>query len=171
MFRLIGRVLLAFPKIIYLSILPCSRCPFISVGRAQVRSLSRGECLRVALQAWPAGMRPIVGLFYGRVWPKLRLASARTGARRSPRFGRRRLSVAAGPVLALWLDAAGWRCPFKTGHAVGANAPLAALPIRRRVVTLAALKDVYGAELMLDCGNSGSASGRASRPWRARQRK
>ena len=56
----------------------------------------------------------------------------------------------ARPVLALWLEEAGWRCPFEARHAVGANAPLAGLPIRWRAATLAALQDVYGADLTLD---------------------
>ncbi len=58
--------------------------------------------------------------------------------------------AAARPVLALWFEEAGWRCPFEARHAVGADAPLAELPISWRVVTLAALKDVYGAELNID---------------------
>jgi len=57
---------------------------------------------------------------------------------------------AARPVLALWFEESGWRCPFEARHAVGARAPLAVLPICWRVVTLAVLQDVYGAGLMID---------------------
>ena len=77
----------------------------------------------------------------------------------------------ARPVLALWLEEAGWRCPFEARHAVGANAPLAGLPIRWRAATLAALQDVYGADLTLDGATPAAvrlarrAAPRRTRPW------
>ena len=58
--------------------------------------------------------------------------------------------AAARPVLALWFNPAGWRCPYDVRHAVGAAAPLGLLPVRWRVVTLLALDDVFGADLRGD---------------------
>ena len=54
--------------------------------------------------------------------------------------------TAARPVLALWLNEAGWRCPYEVRHAVGAEAPLGQLPVGWRFVTLLALSDVFGAD-------------------------
>ena len=53
--------------------------------------------------------------------------------------------AAARPALALWLNEAGWRCPYEVRHAVGAAAPLGQLPVGWRFVTLLALNDVFGA--------------------------
>jgi len=53
---------------------------------------------------------------------------------------------AARPALALWLNEAGWRCPFEVRQAVGIKAPLGHLPVRWRFITLLALSDVFGAE-------------------------
>ena len=53
--------------------------------------------------------------------------------------------AAARPVLALWLNQAGWRCPYEVRHAVGAAAPLGQLPVGWRFVTLLAVNDVFGA--------------------------
>ncbi|MCR5860533.1 hypothetical protein [Mesorhizobium sp. J428] len=58
--------------------------------------------------------------------------------------------AAARPVLALWFNQAGWRCPYDVRHAVGAKTPLAQLPVRWRVVTLLALDDVFGVDLRGD---------------------
>ncbi len=51
---------------------------------------------------------------------------------------------AARPVLALWLRSPGWHCPLEASWAIGAQAPLACLPVRWRVITLVALVDVLG---------------------------
>lgn len=67
---------------------------------------------------------------------------------------------AARPVLAFWFEETGWRCPFEARHAVDAHAPLAMLPISWRVVTLAVLQDVYGAELRIDGATPGGGSPR-----------
>lgn len=58
--------------------------------------------------------------------------------------------AAARPVLALWFNEAGWRCPYEVRHAVGAAAPLGRLPVRWRVLTLLALDDVFGTDLRGD---------------------
>ncbi|WEX12311.1 TniQ family protein [Chelativorans sp. AA-79] len=58
--------------------------------------------------------------------------------------------AAARPVLALWFNEVGWRCPNVVRHAVGAKTPLGLLPVRWRVVTLLALDDVFGPELRVD---------------------
>jgi hypothetical protein len=55
--------------------------------------------------------------------------------------------AAARPVLALWFNEAGWRCPYEVRHAVGAAAPLRRLPVRWRFLTLLALDDVFGPDL------------------------
>jgi len=51
---------------------------------------------------------------------------------------------AARPVLTLWFDESGWRCPSEAQHAIGAAAPLGRLPIMWRVVTLIAAHTVFG---------------------------
>jgi hypothetical protein len=58
--------------------------------------------------------------------------------------------AAARPVLALWFNEAGWRCPYDVRHAVGTAAPLGQLPVRWRLVTLLALNGVFGADLGVD---------------------
>jgi hypothetical protein len=58
--------------------------------------------------------------------------------------------AAARPVLALWFNQAGWRCPYDVRHAVGADAPLGQLPVRWRFLTLLALNDVFGADPRVD---------------------
>jgi hypothetical protein len=58
--------------------------------------------------------------------------------------------AAARPVLALWFNEAGWRCPYEVRHAVGADAPLGQLPVRWRFLTLLALGDVFGTDLRGD---------------------
>lgn len=58
--------------------------------------------------------------------------------------------AAARPVLALWFNQAGWRCPYEVRHAVGAEAPLGQLPVAWRLVTLLALNDVFGADPRVD---------------------
>lgn len=55
--------------------------------------------------------------------------------------------AAARPVLALWFNQAGWRCPYDVRHAVGAAVPLGQLPVRWRFLTLLVLDDVFGTEL------------------------
>jgi hypothetical protein len=65
--------------------------------------------------------------------------------------------AAARPVLALWFDEAGWRCPCEAKHAVGAEAPLGQLPVRWRLLTLLALHDVFGPDLCLDGAMSATA--------------
>lgn len=57
---------------------------------------------------------------------------------------------AARPVLALWFNEVGWRCPNEARHAVGAKTPLGQLPVRWRVQTLLALCDVFGADPRVD---------------------
>ncbi|MBA3448930.1 MAG: TniQ family protein [Pseudaminobacter sp.] len=58
--------------------------------------------------------------------------------------------AAARPVLALWFNEAGWRCPHDVRHAVGAETPLGQLSVRWRLVTLLALNEVFGANLRMD---------------------
>ncbi|ABE65156.1 hypothetical protein Nham_4581 (plasmid) [Nitrobacter hamburgensis X14] len=60
--------------------------------------------------------------------------------------------AAARPVLALWFNEAGWRCPYDVRHAVGVNAPLGRLPVRWRFLTLLALNDTFGGDLRGDGG-------------------
>lgn len=43
---------------------------------------------------------------------------------------------AARPVLALWFNEVGWRCPYDVRHAVGVKSPLGKLPVRWRFLTL-----------------------------------
>jgi hypothetical protein len=54
--------------------------------------------------------------------------------------------AAARPVLTLWFNEEGWRCPYDVRHAVGSKAPLGQLPVPWRFVTLIALTDVFGAD-------------------------
>ncbi len=54
---------------------------------------------------------------------------------------------AARPVLALWFNEVGWRCPFEARHAVGAKTPLGQLPVRWRVLTMIALNNVFSTDL------------------------
>ncbi|WP_292227406.1 hypothetical protein [Mesorhizobium sp.] len=56
--------------------------------------------------------------------------------------------AAARPVLALWFNEAGWRCPDDVRHAVGAATPLGQLPVRWRFITLLAFDDVFGTRLL-----------------------
>lgn len=56
-------------------------------------------------------------------------------------------SGAARPVLALWFNEVGWRCPYEARHAVGAKTPLGQLPVRWRFLTLIALNDVFGTDV------------------------
>lgn len=58
--------------------------------------------------------------------------------------------AAARPVLALWFNQAGWRCPYDVRHAVGAATPLGQLPVRWRFLTLLVLDDVFGADPRMD---------------------
>ncbi|MEO1959778.1 MAG: hypothetical protein ABGW82_02170 [Paracoccus sp. (in: a-proteobacteria)] len=58
--------------------------------------------------------------------------------------------AAARPVLALWFNEAGWRCPYEARHAVGAKTPLGQLPVRWRFLTLLALDDVFGTDPRVD---------------------
>jgi hypothetical protein len=58
--------------------------------------------------------------------------------------------AAARPVLALWFNEAGWRCPYEARHAVGAKTPLGQLPVRWRFLTLLALNDIFGAVPRVD---------------------
>ncbi|SMH26317.1 TniQ protein [Mesorhizobium australicum] len=58
--------------------------------------------------------------------------------------------AAARPVLALWFNEAGWRCPYDVRHAVGADAPVGQLPARWRFLTLLALNDIFGADPRVD---------------------
>lgn len=58
--------------------------------------------------------------------------------------------AAARPVLALWFNEAGWRCPYEVRDAVGAVAPLGRLPVRWRFLTLLALDDIFGADPRVD---------------------
>lgn len=57
---------------------------------------------------------------------------------------------AARPVLALWFDQPGWNCPFEARGAVSREAPLQHLSVRWRALTLVALGDLFGAELVFD---------------------
>ena len=57
---------------------------------------------------------------------------------------------AARPVLALWLDQAGWRCPSVAQCAIGADAPLGILPVRCRATTLIAMRSLFGPDIHMD---------------------
>jgi len=50
---------------------------------------------------------------------------------------------AARPVLALWIDESGWRCPSEVQHVIGAPFPLGRLPIGFRIATLIAADTVF----------------------------
>jgi hypothetical protein len=78
--------------------------------------------------------------------------------------------AAARPVLALWFNEVGWRCPYEARHAVGAEAPLGQLPIRWRFLTLLALNDVFGGDLRIDGALPAAAVHLARRaaPWQIR---
>lgn len=65
--------------------------------------------------------------------------------------------TAARPVLALWLNEAGWRCPYEVRHAISGEAPLGRLPVGWRFVTLLALSDVFGADPDADFATSATA--------------
>lgn len=58
--------------------------------------------------------------------------------------------AAVRPVLALWFNEAGWRCPYEVRHTVGADAPLGQLPVRWRFLTLLALEDIFGPNPCVD---------------------
>ena len=51
---------------------------------------------------------------------------------------------AARPVLALWLDESGWRCPAEAQDVIGAPFPLGRLPIALRIATLIAAEAAFG---------------------------
>ena len=51
---------------------------------------------------------------------------------------------AARPILALWLDERGWRCPIEAQGAIGAPFPLGRLPIALRIATLIAADAAFG---------------------------
>ena len=51
---------------------------------------------------------------------------------------------AARPVLALWIDESGWRCPTEAQGAIGAPFPLGRLPIGLRIATLIAADAAFG---------------------------
>jgi len=57
---------------------------------------------------------------------------------------------AARPVLALWLDESGWRCPAEAQGVIGAPFPLGRLPIALRIATLIAADAAFdlGDELL-----------------------
>jgi len=50
---------------------------------------------------------------------------------------------AARPILALWIDDSGWRCPSDAQHVIGAPVPLGRLPIGLRIATLIAADAVF----------------------------
>lgn len=51
---------------------------------------------------------------------------------------------AARPVLALWIDESGWRCPTEAQGAIGAPFPLGRLPVGLRIATLIAADAAFG---------------------------
>lgn len=57
---------------------------------------------------------------------------------------------AVRPVLALWFEQPGWRCPSEVQHAVGSVAPFPQLPLHWRALTLVALHDLFGPDLFAD---------------------
>lgn len=71
--------------------------------------------------------------------------------------------AAARPVLALWFNQQGWRCPYDVRHAVGAAAPLGQLPVRWRLLTLLALDDVFGADPRINADLPRRAAGMVRR--------
>lgn len=76
---------------------------------------------------------------------------------------------AARPVLALWFNEAGWRCPYDVRHAVGAKTPLGQLAMRWRLVTLLALNDVFGTRLGADGELTAAAAHLVQRAARRRE--
>ena len=55
---------------------------------------------------------------------------------------------ASRPVLALWVSERGWRAPVEARLAVGQPTPLGLLPVPVRGLTLVAIRDLFGEELM-----------------------
>ena len=78
----------------------------------------------------------------GRGRPKDRLGQS-SGSFRS-RNGRERRR----PVLALWLSERGWRAPVEARPAVGQPMPLGLAPVPVRALTLVAIRDLFGEEVM-----------------------
>lgn len=80
--------------------------------------------------------------------------------------------AAARPVLALWFNQAGWRCPYEVRHAVGAEAPLGQMPVQWRLVTLLALNEVFGTDPRVDGAMPAAAAHlvRRAAPRQARPR-
>ena len=74
--------------------------------------------------------------------PKDRLGQS-SGSFRS-RNGRERRR----PVLALWLSERGWRAPVEARPAVGQPMPLGLAPVPVRALTLVAIRDLFGEEVM-----------------------
>ena len=55
---------------------------------------------------------------------------------------------ASRPVLALWVSERGWRAPVEARLAVGQPMPLGLLPVPIRGLTLVAIRDLFGEEVM-----------------------
>ncbi|MGO9768435.1 MAG: TniQ family protein [Roseiarcus sp.] len=75
---------------------------------------------------------------------------------------------AARPVLALWLDESGWRCPTEAQGAIGAPFPLGRLPIALRIATLIAADAAFGLgdELLDDESDAAAFLTRRAAPLR-----
>jgi hypothetical protein len=52
------------------------------------------------------------------------------------------------PVLALWVSERGWRAPVEARPAIGQPMPLGLLPVSVRALTLVAIRDLFGEEMM-----------------------
>lgn len=75
---------------------------------------------------------------------------------------------AARPVLALWIDELGWRCPTEAQGAIGAPFPLGRLPIGLRIATLVAADAAFGLddELLDDASDAAASMIRRVAPLR-----
>jgi hypothetical protein len=75
---------------------------------------------------------------------------------------------AARPVLALWIDEPGWRCPTEAQGSIGAPFPLGRLPIGLRIATLVAADAAFGLddELLDDASDAAAFMIRRAAPLR-----
>ena len=75
---------------------------------------------------------------------------------------------AARPVLALWIDEPGWRCPTEAQGSIGAPFPLGRLPIGLRIATLVAADAAFGLddELLDDASGPAALLTRRAAPLR-----
>ena len=120
----------------------CRKCEALLTGRG-------GEKLRPSDAGFAAGALDLQHRVQGLVWgePDQRARLEKTIRALWAPLDR---VDAARPVLALWFDQPGWNCPFEARGAVSREAPLQHLSVRWRALTLVALGDLFGAELVFD---------------------